>query len=177
MGGGLCGGCATNHRSGQIFEPPYLFNADGTAAARPNIDGTDLVADAGDSVSINGSNDIAEFNMVRLVALTHHHTTDQRLIPLPFTTLDNGSYQLEIPANTNVVIPGYYWIFALNANGVPSNGRTIRINVTTDIEELALPNRDSVSYEYFEGSWTRLPDFDSLASVATGTLDNGQRNA
>src|SRR5260370_10368718 len=31
-GGGLCGnGCTTNHPDGQIFSPPYLFNADVTA--------------------------------------------------------------------------------------------------------------------------------------------------
>ncbi len=31
-GGGLCGSCATNHPDGQIFCPPYLFNADGSPA-------------------------------------------------------------------------------------------------------------------------------------------------
>jgi galactose oxidase len=36
-GGGLCGSCSTNHPDGQIFTPPYLLNADGTAAARPSI--------------------------------------------------------------------------------------------------------------------------------------------
>lgn len=34
-GGGLCGSCATNHPDGQIFSPPYLFNANGTLRARP----------------------------------------------------------------------------------------------------------------------------------------------
>jgi len=76
MGGGLCGDCLTNHQSGQIFEPPYLFNTDGTEAVRPSIDGNDIIASAGDTINISGSPNITEFNMVRLVALTHHHTTD-----------------------------------------------------------------------------------------------------
>jgi len=114
MGGGLCGDCKINYQSGQIFEPPYLFNADGTEAVRPSIDGNDIVADAGETISISGSPNIVAFNMVRLVALTHHHTTDQRRIPLNYQSLGNGSYQLQIPSNTNVVIPGYYWIFACN---------------------------------------------------------------
>ncbi len=34
-GGGLCNaGCAQNHFDGQIFSPAYLFNADGSCAAR-----------------------------------------------------------------------------------------------------------------------------------------------
>ena len=38
-GGGLCGnGCTTNHPDGQIYSPPYLFNANGTARQRPVID-------------------------------------------------------------------------------------------------------------------------------------------
>ncbi|MDA3873613.1 MAG: PQQ-dependent sugar dehydrogenase, partial [Kiritimatiellae bacterium] len=29
----------------------------------------------------------------------------------------------------------------------------------------------SISYQYYEGSWTELPDFDSLSPLATGTLN------
>ncbi|KAL9015621.1 MAG: hypothetical protein Q9185_006991 [Variospora sp. 1 TL-2023] len=36
-GGGLCGSCSTNHPNAQIFSPAYLFNADGSKAARPVI--------------------------------------------------------------------------------------------------------------------------------------------
>ena len=172
MGGGLCGDCKTNHRSGQIFEPPYLFNADGTAAARPDISGNDLIASVGDTITIDGSAGIDRFTMVRLVALSHHHTTDQRLIPLNFQPTANNSYQLEIPSNPNVVIPGFYWIFALDAQGVPSQGRTIQISVSEPVKEFKLPNEDSVTFEYYQGNWNELPDFDRLELVSTGKLDN-----
>lgn len=36
-GGGLCGKCDNNHFNGQIWRPPYLFNADDTPATRPTI--------------------------------------------------------------------------------------------------------------------------------------------
>ena len=36
-GGGLCGGCGVNHLDAEMYSPPYLFNADGSAAARPSI--------------------------------------------------------------------------------------------------------------------------------------------
>jgi galactose oxidase len=35
-GGGLCGSCATNHPDGQIFYPPYLYNAERLAAHPPD---------------------------------------------------------------------------------------------------------------------------------------------
>lgn len=36
-GGGLCGQCKVNHPDAQLFLPRYLFNADGSPAARPTI--------------------------------------------------------------------------------------------------------------------------------------------
>lgn len=36
-GSGLCGGCAVNHLDAEIFSPNYLFNPDGSPAARPTI--------------------------------------------------------------------------------------------------------------------------------------------
>ena len=36
-GGGFCGGCGVNHQNAEMYSPPYLFNPDGSAAARPTI--------------------------------------------------------------------------------------------------------------------------------------------
>ena len=36
-GGGYCGGCVVNHLDAEMYSPPYLFNADGSPAARPTI--------------------------------------------------------------------------------------------------------------------------------------------
>ena len=73
MGSGLCGNCATNQKNGEIFEPPYLFNGDGTRAARPQILSGIAEAVAGDAINFTATTDVESFSMVRLVALTHHH--------------------------------------------------------------------------------------------------------
>ena len=172
MGGGLCGGCATNHQDGEIFEPPYLFDANGNPAARPSITAGVSTGNAGDTVSLTGSDDIVEFNMLRLVALTHHHTSDQRMVPVPFQKPATGSYELALPANPNVVLPGYYWVFGLNAQGVPSIGHTIKIGVTEPLDSTDVPDTNAVTYEYYEGTWNNLPDFDSLTALATGELNS-----
>jgi len=36
-GGGLCGGCQVNHLNAQIYYPPYLYDANGNLAQRPEI--------------------------------------------------------------------------------------------------------------------------------------------
>ena len=176
MGGGLCGNCAINQRNGEIYEPPYLFESTGLLAARPVITQAASEANAGNSLTVAASDNITAFNMVRLVALTHHHTADQRFIPLDFQSLGAGSYSVDLPSNANVLLPGYYWIFALNENGVPSVGHSIKINVTAPEVDGApgviTPDNltgNEVSYEYFEGDWNELPNFDALTPVLTGT--------
>ena len=171
LGGGLCGGCPSNHKNGQFYEPPYLFNADGTPAVRPTIINGEAIATVGDVINIQGSSDIVKFNMVRLVALTHHHTTDQRLVPLAIQAANDGYYQLAVPANQNVVIPGYYWIFGLNSAGVPTVGHTIKINVNNNTNTNTIAGTGAVEYEYYEGEWFSLPNFDFLTPKTIGKLD------
>jgi len=181
MGGGLCGACRSNHQNGEIFEPPYLFDASGEPATRPEITNAPAIAKAGDALTLTGSDDIVKFNMVRLVAVTHHHATDQRLVPVSFNKVTAGNYELELNANSNVLIPGYYWIFGLDQNGVPSTGHQIQVEVTTDVVETPSTTDTNINYAYYEGLWTELPDFAALTPVATGTqsdfsLNNRERN-
>jgi hypothetical protein len=69
---------------------------------------------------------------MRLSATTHTVNNDQRRIPLTITKTStiNGaqSYTLAMPsADPGVVLPGYYMLFALNANGVPSVSTTLQV--------------------------------------------------
>jgi len=130
-GGGACD-CAANHQDGQIYSPPYLFNSDGSAAARPAISLAPSNIGYGQSFNVNilgsGANDIERFSMIRFSAVTHSTNSDLRQDALRFTNLGNGSYELQSNSNRNVVTPGYYYLFATNAQGVPSVARIIQIN-------------------------------------------------
>ena len=126
-GGGACGaGCGANHLDGQIFSPPYLFAANGSLAPRPAITAAPALGEPGADVTVVATGSIAKFSMVRLSATTHAMNTDQRLLPVPFTN-GGGSYTLELENNPNVLVPGYYWIFAIDTAGVPSVGRTFQV--------------------------------------------------
>jgi galactose oxidase len=127
-GGGLCGGCTTNHPDGQIFTPPYLLNPDGTAASRPSITKAPGSASAGSAISVATKRAVARFALVRMGAATHSVDNDQRRIPLAPTSSSGTRYTLTIPADRGVVLPGYYMLFALDSAGVPSVARIIRIS-------------------------------------------------
>ncbi len=174
-GGGLCGQCATNHQNGEIFSPPYLFDAQGDLIARPVISSGDTEAFPGETIGLSGSDDIVKFNMLRLVAITHHHSTDQRLVPIDHVKTAVGEYSLTLQSNPNVLIPGYYWVFGMNQNGTPTSGHTVQVKITSENQPTPVADTSpNIDYDYYEDTlqaWV-LPDFDSLTPVKTGTLPN-----
>lgn len=125
-GGGACGACDANHQDAQFYSPDYLFKSDGTPASRPEILQAPLQARAGTLMTVNTTDTIAGFNMIRLQGTTHSINTDQRFVPLEFDG-GNGEYSVEVNPNPNVMIPGYYWLFAVNEDGVPSEGFAIQV--------------------------------------------------
>ena len=143
-GGGLCyvgggkGGddrnCnrAVDHPNGQIFSPPYLFNSDGSAATRPSIATVSAAnARAGDSLTVRmGSTEAGvKFSLIRMGSATHSINTDQRRTALRDVTQSGSSWRVRLPNDTGVLLPGYYYLFAVNKAGVPSIAKTMQIRL------------------------------------------------
>ncbi len=126
-GGGLCGSCATNHPDGQIFYPPYLFNADGSLRTRPTISSAPTSAQTGQTISVTTGAAVQSFVLVRYGEATHTVDNDQRRIPLSIVSSAGDTYQLAIPSDPGIALPGPYMLFAIDANGTPSVSATIDI--------------------------------------------------
>jgi galactose oxidase len=126
-GGGLCGSCATNHPDGQIYYPPYLFNADGTLRTRPTISSAPTSAQTGQTISVTTGGAVRSFVLVRYGEATHTVDNDQRRIPLSIVSSKGDAYQLAIPSDPGIALPGPYMLFAIDANGTPSVSSTIDI--------------------------------------------------
>nr|WP_308801039.1 discoidin domain-containing protein [Streptomyces polyasparticus] len=127
-GGGLCGDCATNHSDGAVFTPPYLLNADGTEKPRPAITGTVPAGLAnGARVTVTTDKEVASFVLIRAGAATHSTDNDQRRVPLTSRSTATHTYEVIIPSDPGVALPGSYMLFAMDAQGVPSKARMVRI--------------------------------------------------
>jgi len=130
-GGGICGTCdqvGYLAKNAQVFSPPYLFQADGTLAPRPTIDAAPATTFYGAAMDISTPNAAAiqKVALVRLGAVTHSNNMEQRYIPLAFTA---GASDLTAtaPANANIAPPGFYMLFVVDANGVPSVARMVTL--------------------------------------------------
>ncbi|HZZ95480.1 MAG TPA: discoidin domain-containing protein [Jatrophihabitantaceae bacterium] len=129
-GGGLCGTCATNHPDGQIFTPPYLLNADGSLKTRPVISSAPASARLGSTINVTTNTAVTSFAVVRMGAVTHTVDSDQRRIPLTPISHTGTTYQLRIPSDPGIALPGNYLLFALDSAGTPSVAQTVAIAVS-----------------------------------------------
>ena len=131
-GGGLCGDCGVNHLNAEMFNPPYLFTADGSRAARPHVVLPVRIVPLGATFDVFSSDDspIASVAIVRYSAATHSTNTDQRRIGLCgfFTEACAGSrLSLRLPDDPGIAPPGNWMLFSFNGAGVPSVSRHLRI--------------------------------------------------
>lgn len=117
-------------QSGAVFSPPYLFKADGTAATRPvigSVSATTVKVGAKLTVSVNTAN--SKLVLVRIGSVTHSVNSDQRRVPLTSVVVSGSSYTATLPADSGILIPGYYYLFAVSSTGVPSVAKTVRITL------------------------------------------------
>jgi hypothetical protein len=129
-------------RTGEVFSPPYLFQG-----WRPVLDGVADVVPFGTQFSAsvacgNSSATIDSFVLIRVAAVTHHFSPDQRSIELAWTLAESetppgggetsaGAATYVLTAPSQALAPtGFYLLFAVMQSGgvrVPSEGRFIRL--------------------------------------------------
>jgi galactose oxidase-like protein/hemolysin type calcium-binding protein len=133
-GGGICTICDSLGylaKNGEVFSPPYLFKKDGSGelAPRPEItSGPDeMTYGASYSVSTPSPASIRKVALVRLGAVTHSVNMEQRYVPLDFT-VDGGEISATAPPNANIAPPGIYMLFLIDADGVPSVAKMMRVS-------------------------------------------------
>ena len=125
-GGGLCN-CSADHMNGQLYSPPYLFNNEGSLADRPRLIVASDIIRNGQQFTLQSDADIEKFSMVKMSATTHGVNSDLRYLTPIFTSSGHGQYTLTAHANTNILTPGYWMLFAINEKGVPSIAKIIRV--------------------------------------------------
>jgi galactose oxidase len=110
-------------RNHEIFSPPYLFKG-----ARPTITSAPAIVTWNQTFSVATPNaaQITEVRWIHLGSVTHAFDFGQRANTLNFTRSGTG-VDVTAPERPDLAPPGYYQLFILNRNGVPSRGQIIRV--------------------------------------------------
>ena len=102
--------------NGQLFSPPYLFRGPQPVISQAP---PDFGYNESFSISTPDAPDIARVALIKLGAATHAGNFDQRYVDLAFQ-IQSGALQATSPGDSNQAPPGWYMLFIVTGDGVPS---------------------------------------------------------
>jgi hypothetical protein len=107
----------------EIYSPPYLYHG-----KRPAISRGPAKVTLGKTEHFTTSTpgDVAQIRLIRPSSVTHVTDVQQRSIAVPFTANGND-LSLSIPNNPDLLIPGWYMLFAVDKHGTPSISRWVQV--------------------------------------------------
>jgi hypothetical protein len=116
-------GNVPDEMSAEFFSPPYLFKG-----PRPTITQSPAQVQYGTNFFV-GTLDAASIQsavLIRTGAVTHFFDQNTRYVPVTFQQT-TGGLTLTAPASALLAPPGYYMLFLVNSNGVPSIASFVQI--------------------------------------------------
>jgi hypothetical protein len=119
------GGEFSTSDTGEVYSPPYLFRG-----PRPSITTAPDTVAWGDEFGVASSSpDLSRAVLVAPSAPTHATDMQQRHVELQITrTVDGKGVNVKAPPSPGVAPPGYYMLFLLNRDGVPSVARWVKLD-------------------------------------------------
>jgi hypothetical protein len=108
----------------EIFQPPYLFRG-----PRPRIVAAPSEIRYGATMDIEyqGADAINSIVLIRPGAVTHTNDMDQRCLRLSLEAATTGQVTVRTPIDGTWAPPGWYMLFVLNPDQVPSVGHFVHL--------------------------------------------------
>jgi hypothetical protein len=125
----------------ELYSPPYLF-----AGPRPTVSAAPAAVTHGANflVTTPEAEDIEKVMLIKPAAATHSVNMEQRAIQLDFEEGANA-LSIDAPPTGGVAPPGYYMLFLVSSDGVPSIAKFVRIGQTNDEDGDGLTGAAEVS--------------------------------
>jgi hypothetical protein len=111
----------------ELFRPPYLFKG-----KRPVIVRCPSIISYGKEFELrtDNSSPLQAIALIRTSVTTHCVNTEQRYVGLEYasrTNSDTSTLLIKVPSNRNVLPPGYYMLFIVSEEGIPSVARFVLV--------------------------------------------------
>jgi hypothetical protein len=101
----------------ELFSPPYLFKG-----PRPVIGAVPTEWHYGQTLTIQSpqAGGLRWVHLIKNGVTTHSFDSSQRLVDVQIVTQGGGSVQVTVTGEPNLAPPGWYMLFLVDVNGVPS---------------------------------------------------------
>jgi galactose oxidase len=108
----------------EVYSPPYLFKG-----PPPVIQSAPPEVNYGEKfeVVVDDSTDVARLALMKPGSATHGVDFSQRYVAVDFSASDATTLEVSAPAVAEQAPPGYYMLFVVDADGVPSQASWIRL--------------------------------------------------
>jgi hypothetical protein len=108
----------------EVFHPPYLFRGQ-----RPTITSAPAQCTYGQTIQITSPQSASTkwASLISNCVTTHSFDSNQRLVDLDIVSRTGGVVKATVPQNRNIAPPGWYMLFLVDNNGVPSVGAWIQV--------------------------------------------------
>ena len=155
-GGVFPGASPRDQENMEIFSPPYMDEL-----SRPTITSPLSSIDYGICFDIGTpeSASIDKVVLIRPMAVTHHTDSEQRYVRLRFRVVNGSTLQVDSPDSGAIAPPGYYMLFLVNACGVPSVARFVRVG-----KPETKPVKEIKEFKEFK-EFKEIKEFDILKEV------------
>jgi len=116
---------SNNEKNVELITPPYLKNK----SSRPIISNypSSISYDSSFKITVNDTENIKDVSMIRASSTTHNNNMDQRCVFLHILEKSESTIKLQSPKDGTWAPPGYYMLFILDRNNVPSTGEFIKV--------------------------------------------------
>jgi Domain of unknown function (DUF1929) len=116
----------------EFYRPPYFFKG-----RRPVIEKAPHKLRYGKRFEVRVSGEeIGSVTLIRTGPITHNWIWGNRYVSLPFNTDKHGRLQVTAPPLPGLAIAGDYLLFVVNKDGVPSEGKHVRLKLTNEEGDL-----------------------------------------
>ncbi len=165
LAGGGAPGPVVN-TNGELYSPSYLFNAQGQLAPRPVITKAPTVVEPTQVLELEtAAPGISRVTLVRAGSATHSANSDQRWLDVPFTPgAAPTQLKVALPSRATDTPPGFYMLFAFDAQGVPSVARMLRINTPGARPALNTPSLQDLADRSWSGGAVALQPIGTASS-------------
>jgi hypothetical protein len=109
----------------ELYRPPYLFRG-----SRPEISKSPNSITYGQEFEIQTNDNANHINAIALIrpsVTTHCVNTEQRYVGLEFHIKNSNILSAKTPLNRNILPPGYYMLFIVAKDDIPSIGHFVHI--------------------------------------------------
>ncbi len=148
-----------------IYDWMLLYARDGSAPPPPPTNQLP-VADAGEDISVTQSTTKVVLNG------SDSHDSDGNIVAYAWTKVSGPSASLSGAGSSQLAVTNLSegtYNFKLTVED--DDGATDSDNVVVSVESTTTSS-NGVSYQYYEGSWSKLPDFSRLKVVKSGEVSN-----